>query len=179
MIEEWRVIPGYPLYEASSAGRIRSWAVRGYRGKRSKKASVLKAEAHFRDQHLSLRLGKGSKRWGVHVLVAMAFHVLPEPGLEVRHLNGNPRDNRPSNLCWGTCAENQADRELHGTVARGVAHGSAKLAEEDVRAIRASSDTGVVLAARFGVDRTMIYRIRKGRAWKHLSPQAVRGKLAL
>lgn len=48
-------------------------------------------------------------RLRVHTVVATAFHGPRPPGLQCRHLNDNPRDNRPDNLAWGTPTENMAD----------------------------------------------------------------------
>lgn len=51
----------------------------------------------------------------VHQLVLEAF-VGPRPeGMVTRHLNGDPSDNRLTNLAWGTHAENNADTVQHGT----------------------------------------------------------------
>ncbi len=51
----------------------------------------------------------------VHALVAEAF-IGPRPeGMEIRHLNGDPADNRPENLEYGTRSENSKDSKLHGT----------------------------------------------------------------
>lgn len=44
----------------------------------------------------------------------------------------------------------------------------AKLSEDAVRAIRASSLSGPVLAKRLGVDRSTINRVRRGEQWKHV-----------
>jgi hypothetical protein len=35
--------------------------------------------------------------------------------MECRHRNGNPTDNRPENLAWGTPTQNALDKILHGT----------------------------------------------------------------
>ena len=43
----------------------------------------------------------------------------------------------------------------------------AKLAEVDIRAIRDSSETGQVLADRYGVAREHIWAIRQRIFWKH------------
>lgn len=173
MTEEWRAIPGYPLHEASSEGRIRSWAVRGHRGLRAKSPIVRKSVAHFRDGHLSLRLEKGGKCWGVHVLVAIAFHGRPD-GLEVRHLNGVSSDNRAVNLKWGTHLENCADRDAHNRTARGSHNGQAKLTEDSVREIRKSTEASSVLSKRLKVSLGLIYRIRAGDAWKHVESPGVK-----
>lgn len=51
----------------------------------------------------------------VHRLVMAAF-VGPCPdGIEVCHNNGNPADNRLSNLRYGTHSENQLDQVKHKT----------------------------------------------------------------
>lgn len=42
----------------------------------------------------------------------------------------------------------------------------AKLTLEQAREIRASSDSGPVLAARYGVNRSLVSRIRRGDAWR-------------
>jgi hypothetical protein len=52
----------------------------------------------------------------VHRAVALAFHgPPPESQPIVRHLNGDPSDNRPENLAWGTQSENMRDAVEHGT----------------------------------------------------------------
>ena len=51
----------------------------------------------------------------VSVLVATAFKGAVPPGLLVCHNNGDPADNRPSNLRFDTQAENLNDTKRHGT----------------------------------------------------------------
>jgi HNH endonuclease len=52
----------------------------------------------------------------VHALVCETYHgPKPSPAHQAAHLNGNPSDNRPSNLAWKTPKENAADRVRHGT----------------------------------------------------------------
>ena len=66
----------------------------------------------------------------VHGLVCLAFNgKKPSPIHEVRHLDGTRNNATPSNLLWGTPAENEADKRRHGTVAEGSRHGIAKLNE--------------------------------------------------
>lgn len=48
---------------------------------------------------------------------------------------------------------------------RGV---SDKLTPDDIRAIRASDDTGVALAARYGITKQSVTDIRKRRSWAHV-----------
>lgn len=66
-----------------------------------------------------LRVDIHGKHEYVHRLVAKAF-IGPEPaGQEVRHLNGNPSDNRAVNLAYGTRSQNTLDTVRHGTYANG------------------------------------------------------------
>jgi hypothetical protein len=56
--------------------------------------------------------------FAVHRLVAEIWLPDPLPGqIQVRHLNGDPFDNRLENLAWGTARDNAEDRMRHG---RGV-----------------------------------------------------------
>lgn len=49
----------------------------------------------------------------VHRLVLEAF-VGPRPdGMECRHLDGDPANNRLANLAWGSPVENASDRKRH------------------------------------------------------------------
>lgn len=91
-----------PTYSISDAGTVRNEATG-------------KALTPFRRGagHLALDLPSG--RHYVHRLVAQAFIGTPEPGVEVRHLNNNPTDNRLSNLAYGTRSQNVLDLRTERT----------------------------------------------------------------
>lgn len=95
----------------------------------------------------------------------------PSGGHQARHSCGNGHRGcvHPEHVSWGTPVENQADRLLHGTDARGSKSTVAILSEDDVRTIRALAGTvrQKDLAERFGVQRTTIYNVvaRKSWAW--------------
>lgn len=104
-------IPGYEgRYEVSDRGRVRSLLRRG---------RVLAQSEHRTGMYWQVGLlAQGAKSGSarlVHHLVAAAFLGPRPPGAVVRHLNGDSRDNRPSNLAYGTPAENIADSIAHGT----------------------------------------------------------------
>jgi len=87
-------------------------------------------------------------------------------------------DNRacvnPEHLFLGTQADNIADRDAKGRQPRvqGMAHGSAKLTDNDVLAIRASGRTSRrVLAKQYGVSEVQISNVRTGRNWRHLTEE--------
>lgn len=121
--ERWKPIPGYvDFYAASSCGRVRSLdrittvqsPTRGewtafYPGR------VLRTPLSNGYLRATLDLGRSKRKWSVHQLVCMAFHgEKPEWAHGVRHLNGDPLDNRPQNLAWGTSTENNRDTVRHG-----------------------------------------------------------------
>ena len=109
MTEQWWPIPGFPGYEASSDGRVRSLV----RGKWRVVRGWLATGGYLRT---SIPAEDGVVRSvALHRLVASAFHGPCPEGMECRHLNGVPNDNRPENLRWGTKSENQLDKRLHGT----------------------------------------------------------------
>lgn len=55
------------------------------------------------------------KKKKIHRLLLSTFVRQPEDGEVARHLDGNPGNNRLSNLAWGTQTENEADKRKHGT----------------------------------------------------------------
>lgn len=98
-------------------GRIKSLGryVRTARGQRYVKEKIFKQ--HIRDVggHLGVSLGKDTHNIGVHRAVVMAFLGLPEnEDLYVLHCNGDPTDNRPENLRYGTQKENILDVYYQG-----------------------------------------------------------------
>lgn len=78
---------------------------------------------------------------------------------------------RPEHLYFGTNNDNIADRVRRGRSVGGNGdvgerHYLAKLTADAVRFIRASTETDIELARRFGVSDTSVYNARMGRTWK-------------
>lgn len=125
-------------------------------------------------QYLRLSVGGKQIQRTVHRLVLEAFAGPCPRGMECRHLNGNPSDNRPENLRWGTKAENAADKIKHGTTTRvrGEQNGSNKLTESDVQEIRRRSGSGEPyqsIAADFGITRQHVGVISRRKKWAWLT----------
>lgn len=111
--ETWRPIPGYPDYEASDRGRIRSY--RPWRGKPVPR--ILKTMADSRGYPAVYPTRADGKRRlrPIHLLMMLAFDPPRPEGAEVRHLNDIKTDNRwPENLAWGTHQENAEDMVRNG-----------------------------------------------------------------
>ena len=113
MTEEWRSVPGYPGYSVSDLGRVRSWLSGG----RILDPQYQQPLGGYVGVKLWRRNDAGERvcqRMNVHSIVMLAF-VGPRPDdLHVRHLDGNPVNNRLENLAYGTPRENALDTIRHG-----------------------------------------------------------------
>lgn len=177
MNEEWKSIKGYPDYEVSNLGRVRSWRLKGNTTKPVTEPRILKfATCGSGRKYYAVKLYRDNKGKShrVHRLVLETF-VGPMPeGLEVRHKDGDSFNNRLDNLVYGTHLENMADQKAHGTAVyhNGESHGMARLTEQDVLELRRRYAEGGVtqyqLADEYGVDQTNISLIVRRKKWKHI-----------
>lgn len=162
-VERWLPVVGFEgSYEVSDQGRVRSLD-RILPDGREWRGRVMKLGG---DRYLQVLLRGGVGRSGdrmctVHQLVLQAF-VGPRPeGYEALHGVGGHRDNRLSNLRWGSTEENIEDRHVQGEIARGVRNGAAKLTPDDVREIRDAISNGesqASVARRFQVSKSTVWR---------------------
>lgn len=165
-MREWRAVPGWEtLYEVSSDGQVRR--VAGGQGARA--GWVLRPKISP-DGYLRVILCRDGHGWTatIHSLVCWAFHGPRPAGQNVAHGNGDKSDNRAANLRWATHAQNLADKNLHGTAQRGSLSPSAKLTEEQVRAVRAAREAGTKLseiASEFEVSVATASRVANRRAY--------------
>ena len=113
----------------------------------------------------ALRRARGKGTVLAHWLVAETFIGPRVAGMEVCHLNGNPKDNRAENLAYKSKHANEADKALHGTLLRGENTPSRKLTWDQVCEIRLRKEQQAVLAERFGVARSTIQRVQSGQTW--------------
>jgi NUMOD4 motif/HNH endonuclease len=141
--ERWLPVRGWEgLYEVSDLGRVRSLRRKGgnnrwYGGK------VLVPYLHKGYPVVPLCRGGTRTMAQVHRLVLEGFTGPCPPGMMACHANGNPGDPGAANLRWDTAAGNMRDQYRHGTRARGMRHGHAKLDDEAVTEIRRRYAAGV------------------------------------
>lgn len=169
---EWRSVPGWPMYEASSAGTIRN--VRTGR--------IMAGSISKKTGYRTVVLCSGS-RWGfadthkmqpmnLHRAVCMAFKGPPPfDGACAAHLDGNRQNNLPSNLDWKTYAGNDDDKRLHGTHGDGIDNHAAVLTENQVRSIRSDTRLQRQIAADYGISQSMVSRIKRRASWRTLGEQ--------
>lgn len=169
----FRQIPGFPRYAVDENGTVLS--VCGHVKERTKPWSEARRLTPTANRwgYLTVQLCHGGRIYlkRVHVLVLTTF-VGPCPdGMQSRHLDGDKRNNRLSNLAWGTAFQNYQDMQLHGTNPHGERHGNAKLTEGAVRKIRERRGNGEilrVLAADFHVHFGTISKVARDESWKHV-----------
>lgn len=115
MEEIWKDIEGFPGYQVSNLGRVRSWL--NTRKIRQRMPHILKPGIAGKG-YLVVNLTNNNIHVtkGIHRLVAEAFIPNPENKPEVNHDNGDKSDNSVSNLVWATRSENAKhaiDNGLH------------------------------------------------------------------
>jgi len=116
MEEKFRSIPGFPAYQVSNLGNIKSCY------KRSKKSKYIVSNNFDRILKQCKDVDAGypyvnichdgkSYRFKVHKLVMLAFVGSPPIDKPViRHIDNNKENNNLSNLCYGTHKDNADDK---------------------------------------------------------------------
>lgn len=95
------------------------------------------------------------------------------PGLMICHACDNPCCVNPAHLFLGSHLDNMADKARKGRAPTqgGAAAPRAKLAEPDILAIRQAGAAGIAqasIASCFGITRSNVSAILRGRSWKQL-----------
>lgn len=112
-MENWKPVIGWPEYEVSDQGRVRS--LDRYRPGRNGCVRLIRGRVlgnRSRKGYLRVRFPDRQDKF-VHVLVLEAFMGSRPAGHETRHLDGDKTNNNLANLAWGTSEENKADRKRH------------------------------------------------------------------
>jgi len=113
----------------------------------------------------------GSKRHQTirrHVLMAEIFHGPRPDGMVVRHLDGDPTNDDPNNLIWGTQKENANDTIKHGRTTKGSKNKHAKINKQqaiEIKKRRMLGESGRSLSIEFNITQSAVCDIYKGRTW--------------
>jgi len=170
--EIWKPIPGFPGYDVSDHGRVRSYYARGGNGtgkkwhlsgtpQRNLSPSASRSEVGY----LGIQLcANGNSRYTkIAPLVLLAF-VGPCPdGMEVCHNDGDPKNNHLSNLRYDTHAANILDARKLGRMS--------DLDPKDILDIRnrrANGETCAAIADDYPVGDCAIHSISVGRTHRHV-----------
>lgn len=118
---------------------------------------------------VSLVKGGSRRTHRVYVLLLAAFVGPRPPGMWCCHNNGDCTDDRLENLRYDTPKGNMQDKILHGTDCRGSKHVKSILTDSCVFAIRSllaeGRKTQVEIAKAYGVDQSLIPRIKSREVW--------------
>jgi hypothetical protein len=169
--EWWLPVPGWPGYEVSDNGRLRS--CRNGRNRFSSPSErtyrIVRGSETSRG-YTNVKLypidGGKTRSLGLHILVLEAFRGPRPPGYHACHFDGNPRNNRINNLRWDTVSANSIDALRHGRKS------IAKLTESDIPTIwdrLVRGHLGYVIAQDYKVWPGAISRIRSGQRWSHIT----------
>lgn len=155
-LSQLKAIPGFPGYYINPNGDVFS----------------IRMLNQYSDEDGYARVSTGNLRKAIHWLLARVFLPPPEIGQnEVRHLDGNPRNNNIGNLAWGTRAQNAADMARHGTV-KGSRNAKAILSESQVVEIVSLLNQKTKhheIAKKFNVSMGTVKAISCGQNWSHLT----------
>lgn len=182
-VREWRVLRDFPDYEISNDGRLR----RCTPGSNMKIGTIIRVGMSPRGYPKYGLTAPSGQRFtkNAHTLVAAEFlPPAPVPGMLVLHDDDNRLNCIDTNLKWGSRIDNIDDAKRNGrwqegknhssarkpwARPRGEGHASVKLTDAKVRAILGDTRTAPAIAREYGVDSALIYRIKKGEVWKHIT----------
>lgn len=131
------------------------------------KACILWPFAKDRDGYGYLKSGLNSAR-AHRLFYELLVGPIPK-GMHILHSCDRRDCVNPAHLRPGTHAENLAEMTLRGRHARGTGMPNAKLTEDAIRLIRASREPLRLLAARFGIGKSVASDVRRGKKWRHVT----------
>lgn len=173
MAEAWKKIPGYPGYEVSDLGRVRSYKGVNQNSPLRKKPRLMRTRIPEDGYpRVTLQNGEGRKVVRqVHLLVARAF-LGPAQGRVVLHKDGKRHRIMLSNLRYGTHQVNMDDKYIHGTHGMGERNTQALLTERERNKILKLKGqmTQQEIADEFGISRQAVSDIHRGVTWGHVHP---------
>ncbi len=111
-----------------------------------------------------------------HRAAWMAWHGNIPADLAVLHKCDNPACFNPNHLFLGTQADNMRDMAQKGRSNSGARNPGAVLTKEQAVEIFALPGRQADIAARFGVSRSTVGKIKRGEAWGLLPPKGKAGK---
>lgn len=171
----WKDIPGFPGYQVSDTGLIKSCArlAKGRWGTQRIKERIIK---HWTTKvgYCIIGLERDNKRVRklLHRLVAQAFVPNPNNLPTVNHKDGNKSNCAADNLEWLTMGDNSRHAYRLGLkCADGSRNGRSKLTETIVQSIRQDRRSGMsadAIACKYNICKASVYSICSKRSWKHV-----------
>lgn len=175
-MEQWVSIQGFPGYQISSHGRVKSLRRLISKSNGAKvwfPEKMLKKSNRIGYYVVGLYGSGDHKTFCVHRLVATHFIPNHENKTCVNHKDLNKLNNQVDNLEWVTPKENTHHAIRNNSFAsppQGERNGQSKLTESAVRYIKSTryKVSRKDLAKQFGVSIKHIDRVRCGERWGHI-----------
>lgn len=180
-MEVFKEINGFPDYEISNLGRVRSKAryVRGVHHVSGKEMLRPLPECFLKirvdkDGYNEVSLYEKNKmsHKRLHRLIAEAFIKNPNSFKIINHIDANKQNNSISNLEWCTDLYNKEHAIKNNLNPRGSSVGTSKLNESSVLQIKKlilKKTPAKEIAKAYSVSLDTIYLIGQGRSWKHVN----------
>lgn len=166
----YKDIPGYDgLYRVSNFGDVISCSRDVFTGSGDKRRIIKLKEKRLNPSNrkgykvVNLRKDNKTLTIGVHQLVLWAFVGVQQKGIEVRHLNSNPSDDRLENLRYGTKSENMQDAVELGT----LVFSRSKLSRKDVEEIAKAKGSLKEIALAFNCHPGTVQAIKTRKSFKN------------
>jgi len=158
-------VVGFPGYQVSSLGNIRSYWTRGKNSHISNKWHLMKPQIDKKHTgYRKIMLKKKPKT--IASLVCEAFHGVRPPNGQVCHKDGVRTNDAADNLRWGTQSSNEHDKIVYGTSWKS---GQRKLSPKQAICIRQLYSSGTYtqqqIATKFGVHQSHISDIVNRKKW--------------
>jgi hypothetical protein len=110
--EYWRTVDGFPAYEISTDGRVRT-----IKTGKIRKLQVLPIKGYIQ---VGLQKDKKDSKHYVHILVATAFCNRDEGCNIVDHIDQNPANNNYQNIRWTTYSINNRNKSIRKDNSSGI-----------------------------------------------------------
>jgi hypothetical protein len=173
--EVWLPVPGFPGYEVSDAGRVRSYFRSSSKTLSSEPRLLRPKISNHGYPVVTLFQDRRRTYWSVHALVALTF-VGPRPsGMDINHIDANKLNARVENLEYVTRGANIRHAAALGLMPVGRRNWNCKIGPENAAVIKRELANGVpqmALARRFGVSQGAIQNIIRGIAWRYVAAAA-------
>jgi len=176
--EIWKEVPGFPGYEVSNRGQVRSFKGRspgGYKAAgwelKSSPQRILKQRINKGYCKVALSIEGKLFNISTHRLVLLAFIGPCPPEMEACHNDGDRTNNHLCNLRWDTKRSNWGDRHNHGTATLGEKNGLSKLTKGQVVRMRELYSEGFSqdrIGEMFSVSQHAVHNIICRKTWGHV-----------
>ena len=131
-MEVWKKIEGFENYEVSTFGNVKNITTN----------KILKPDLLRGYKRVLLYNNGTKKRFQIHRLVSICFLENKEKKPCVNHLDGNPSNNKLTNLEWCTYSENEKhSHSVLGKVSNGILRRKINL--KDIKKIKDLSSKGL------------------------------------